>query len=190
MTSGIEIGFLLDRLWHQLRGEMEQSKRPALLAIAQILADAAVPYAVIGGIAMQVHQREPRTTLDIDLAVLDRASIPAERLLAARFVRTGDHPHSENWRAADGTPVQFTDDPLLGEAIRRAKVVDLGGLPLRVIAPADLLHAKLRAGADPARRRSKRLQDFADAQGLLEADPALAAGLTAPERALLGRLPP
>ena len=118
MTSGIEIGFLLDRLWHQIRGEMEQSKRPALLAIAQILADGAVPYAVIGGIALQVHQQEPRTTLDIDLAVLSRAAIPAARLEAAGFVRTGSHAHSENWRASDGTPVQFTDDPALAAAVQ------------------------------------------------------------------------
>ena len=53
----------------------------------------------------------------------------------------------------------------------------------------DLLHEKLLAGADPARRRSKRLQDLADAQALLEATPALAADLTADERALLDRLP-
>ena len=190
MTSGIEIGFLLDHLWHQIRGEMEQSKLPALLAIARILADTGVPYAVIGGIALQVHHPEPRTTLDIDLAVQDRSAIPAARLEAAGFVRTGDHAHSVNWRAADGTPVQFTDDPALRAAIGRATRVDLRGVPLRVIARGDLLHEELRAGGDPAHRRSKRLQDLADAQALLEADPALAAGLSDVERALLGRLPP
>lgn len=76
MKRGIEIGFQSDRLWHQIRGEMDQSKRPALLSVAKILAYASVPYAVIGGIALQVHQEEPQTTLDIDLAVLDRAAIP------------------------------------------------------------------------------------------------------------------
>jgi len=58
-----------------------------------------------------------------------------------------------------------------------------------VIRRADLLHEKLRSGSDPARRRSKRLQDFADGQALLEADPGLAADLTPEERALLDRLP-
>jgi len=36
---------------------------------------------------------------------------------------------------------------------------------------------------------TKRLQDLADAQALIEPTPALASELTAPERALLGRLP-
>jgi phosphoribosyl 1,2-cyclic phosphodiesterase len=55
---------------------------------------------------------------------------------------------------------------------------------------ADHLHAKLRAAADPARRRSKRLQDLADAQSLLEQDPALEAELSDADRASLsGPLP-
>jgi hypothetical protein len=62
-------------------------------------------------------------------------------------------------------------------------------VPLRVIRRADLLREKLRAGSDPARRRSKRLQDLADAQALIEADPALAAELTTEQRRVLDRLP-
>ena len=30
---GLEIGFLLDRQWHALRGEMDGTKRPALVTI-------------------------------------------------------------------------------------------------------------------------------------------------------------
>lgn len=190
MKSGIEIGFQLDHLWHLLRVEMEQSKRPTLLALARILADASVPYAVIGGVALQVHQEEPRTTLDIDLAVLDRRSIPDEALRAAGFVRTGNFAHSENWEGPDGTPVQFTDDPALADPVRRAKRIDLGETYLCVIGRADLLHEKLRAGTDPAQRRSKRIQDLADAQALLEIDPSLEGELTEAELALLRRLPP
>jgi hypothetical protein len=58
-----------------------------------------------------------------------------------------------------------------------------------VLAVADLLREKLRAARDPARRRSKRLQDLADAQSLLEQDPGLASGLTPQERAQLDDLP-
>jgi len=169
---------------------MEQSKRPALLSLAKVLADAAVPYAVIGGVALQVHQDEPRTTLDIDLAVPQRGLIPRAQLEAAGFRETGRFEHSENWVGPGGTPLQFTDDPVLSGAIERAVVIDLEGVPLRVIGRADLLREKLRAGTDPARRRSKRLQDLADVQALLEIDPTLAAGLTAEQRDLLDRLPP
>jgi predicted nucleotidyltransferase len=168
---------------------MEQTKKPALLAVGRVLAQARTPYALIGGLALQVHQSEPRTTLDIDLAVLSRGAIPQAELEAAGFSRTGQFEHSENWIGPEGTPVQFTDDPALAPAVARAEEVEIEGVRLRVIRRADLLHEKLRAASDPARRRSKRLQDFADAQALIEDDPELAAGLTAEERAALARLP-
>jgi predicted nucleotidyltransferase len=189
MSSGLAAGFLLDRQWHWLRGEMEQSKRPALLALARALADAGVPYALIGGLAVQIHQREARTTLDIDVAVLDRAAIPAAALEQLGFRRHERFEHSENWFASDGTPVQFTDDAQLRSAVRQAEELLLEGVKLRVIRAVDLLHEKLRAGSDPARRRSKRLRDLADAQTLLEENPALQEELTDDEIAVLSRMP-
>jgi hypothetical protein len=187
--SGLEIGFLLDRQWHLLRGEMEQSKRPTLLRLAQILSEESVAYAIIGGLALQVHHAEPRTTLDIDIAVTGRDRIPRAALIKSGFQETGSFQHSENWKGPDGTVVQFTSDPALAGAIARADEIPLQDRKLRVITAADLLHEKLRAGADSARRRSKRLQDLVDAQALIDAKPALASELTAAERALLGRLP-
>jgi len=189
MASGIEIGFLLDRQWHLMRSEPERSKRPTLLLLSRVLADAGVAYAIIGGVAQQVHQPEPRTTLDIDLAVADRDEIPRQRLAAAGLSETGSFAHSEDWIGPDGTPVQFTDDPALAGAVARAPEIVLEGVPLRVIGRGDLMHEKLRAAADPARRRSKRLQHLADAQALLEADPAAAAELTEQEKATLNLLP-
>jgi hypothetical protein len=189
MSSGLAAGFLLDRQWHWLRGEMEQTKRPALLALARVLRDARTPYAIIGGLAVQVRQREPRTTLDIDVAVLTRDAIPREGLQGAGFVFHDTFEHSENWRAADGTPVQFTDDPILAPAIHGAEELILEEVPLRVIRTGDLRHEKLRAGSDPAPRRSKRLRDLADAQTLLEENPELDHELTPAERAILQRLP-
>jgi hypothetical protein len=189
MRSGIESGFLLDRQWHLLRGEMERSKEPTLLQVGRILADAGVPYAIIGGVALQIHQPEPRTTLDIDLAVLSRAAIPRAQLEAAGFSRTGDFTNSENWLGPENTPVQFTDDPALSGAVGRAEEVEISGVRLRIIGRADLLHEKLRAASDRARRRSKRLQDLADAHALLEAFPDLAGELGADERDRLDELP-
>lgn len=188
MSAALEIGFELDRRWHWLRSEMEATKKPDLLRLGQVLAAAACPYAIIGGIALQIHQAEPRTTLDIDLALLDRGDLPKQELLRAGFVETGRFEHSDNWRGPDGTPVQFTDDPALAPAVGRAERIGLEGVTLAVIRRADLLHEKLRAAADPARRRSKRLQDLADAESLLEATPDLATELTTAERLLLQRL--
>jgi len=189
MSAGLTAGFLLDRQWHWLRGEMEESKRPALLALCRVLHDARTAYAIIGGLAVQVHQREPRTTLDIDVAVLGRDTIPNEALVAAGFRFHEAFEHSENWFAGDGTPVQFTDDPMLAKAIAAADEIAMEDVTIRVIRVVDLLHEKLRAGSDPARRRSKRLQDLADAQALLEENPDLARELGTAEKALLEQLP-
>ena len=189
MAESLEAGFMLDRLWHWMRGEMERSKEPDLAALVTAFSAGGVPYAVIGGVALQIHQQEPRTTIDIDVAVVDRNGLPREQLLAAGFAETGRHAHSDNWVGPAGTPVQFTDDPELRGAISRAAEVTIGRLSLRVIQPSDLLHEKLRSGKDPARRRSKRLQDLADAQALLEQDPSLSRDLTSEERALLAELP-
>jgi hypothetical protein len=187
MVAGLLIGFELDRRWHWLRGEMEESKKPALLQLAVVLDDAAVAYAIIGGVAMQVHQDEPRTTLDIDVAVHDRAGIPAAALVAAGFHRTGSFTHSENWIGPGATPIQFTDDPELHRALARTVSIEVDGVVISVLCAEDLLHAKLRAAADSARRRSKRLQDLSDAQSLLEKDPTLTALLSAAEHELLNR---
>ena len=189
MLHGLEAGFVLDRLWHWLRGEMEQTKRPVLVLLARIFEEARVPYAIIGGVALQIHQTEPRTTLDIDVAVGSSAEIPRAQLEAAGFRLTGRFTHSENWTGPEGIPVQFTDDPALAGAVLRAEEIAVEDVRLRVIGRLDLLHEKLRAASDPARRRSKRLQDLADAQALLESTPALASELSAEERARLDRFP-
>jgi hypothetical protein len=105
------------------------------------------------------------------------------------FSSPGTFEHSKNWTAADGTPVQFTDDPALARAVTAAGEVLVDGVALRVIAVVDLLHEKLRAGSDPAPRRSRRLQDLADAQGLVEGDANLLHELAPDEREILDRLP-
>src|SRR6266496_3619126 len=105
---GLEVGFLLDRQWHALRGEMDASKRPALLTLARVLADASTPYAIIGGVALQIHQSEPRTTLDIDLAVPAFGAIPRDELQSAFFILGRQIAHSFNWMGPDGLPFQAT----------------------------------------------------------------------------------
>ena len=184
----ISEGFLLDRRWHWLRGQMERTKEPDLALLARILGKE-TEYAVIGGVALQAHEREPRTTLDIDVAVIDLERLPREDMKAAGFAETGRYAHSDNWVGPEGTPVQFTDDPAIADAVSRAEWLHVGALELRVLGVADLLHEKIRAGSDPARRRSKRLQDLADAQSLIEQRPELEDVLTPSEKAVLDSLP-
>ncbi len=186
-ASAWEIGFVLDRRWHWQRGEMETDKKFELVALARLLAK--IPYALIGGLAMQLYQDEPRTTLDIDVALGRGDDLPREALRTAGFRETGRFAHSENWVGPGGTPVQFTDDPAIAGGVARAIPWELEGVTIQVLGRADLLQAKLRAASDPARRRSKRLVDIADVLELLEQEPGLQAALNEEQRALLARVP-
>lgn len=186
MHTGLDIGFALDRRWHTLRGDMKTSKESDLLALAKILQDEKVNYTVIGGIALQVHRSEPRTTLDIDIAVPSYDSIPAQALRQAGFKMTGQFEHSQNWQGPDGTPIQFTDEGSLSTAWQRCTYIDLGESKLAVLSLNDLLHAKLRAAHDITRRRSKRLQDIADIVALIEEHPELESTLSDQDKVLIG----
>ncbi|MBM4344759.1 MAG: nucleotidyl transferase AbiEii/AbiGii toxin family protein [Deltaproteobacteria bacterium] len=164
-------------------GEVAGDKQAALVAVAH--ACAGRRWALVRGVALQIHQKEPRTTLDIDLALASRDDLPGEALRAAGLRKTGEFEHSENWVAADGTAVQFSDDAAPAEAIDRALTVLAAGVVLRVLTPLDLCLSKLRAARDPRRRRSKRLQDVADAVALCEEHPEVLAGLSEADRAVV-----
>jgi hypothetical protein len=62
---------------------MDATKRPALEMLARVLDGTATPYAIVGGVTLQVQQAEPRTTLDIDLVVPGFEAIPREALQRA-----------------------------------------------------------------------------------------------------------
>jgi hypothetical protein len=181
----LEITSKLDARYHLLRGEMERSKETTLLEVARILKEAAAPYALIGGVAVQFHSKEPRTTLDVDLAVLDDAAIPRDRLERAGFRRKGRFEHSENWVGPDGTPVPFTVEPVYAATIHAAQTHPLGPTEIRIATALDLVRSKLRASADDKRRRSKRVQDLADALRLVEDNPGIRGSLSEAERARL-----
>jgi hypothetical protein len=158
------------------------TKEQPLRAVTAVLEASGTAYAVIGGIAMQLYSREPRTTLDIDLAVKTFADIPHEALTRAGFVHEGRHTHSDNWRAAGAgprsqrVPVQFSSEDIgIEAAVARAIVVDAGGFQLRLAGPADLVILKLAAAEEPRRRPSKRRQDLVDIVTLLEDHPDVAA---------------
>lgn len=178
----LAVSFALDCLWNETMGlPVGDSKETPLRLIAQILERERVPYALIGGVAVQVHTEEPRTTLDIDLAVPRYADVPRLALLDAGFEHTGRHERGDNWRAPGPGPVklrtaiQFSaEDAGITDAVAHAGTVDLlDGVPLRVATVADLITLKLLAAEEPKRRPSKREHDVADVLALLEEHPAL-----------------
>ena len=175
-------GYALDQLWGVTVGLPDgDSKEKPLRLVAQLLEREGVPYALIGGVAVQLLTEEPRSTLDIDLAVPTYADVPREALLGAGFEHTGRHDHSDNWRAPGPGPltrrtaVQFSaEDEGIAEAVEHASIVDLdGGMRLRVATVADLIGLKLAAAEEPKHRPSKREHDVADVLALLEEHPEI-----------------
>ena len=174
------VGYALDRLWSETMGLPEgDSKEQPLRLVAQLLERESVPYALIGGVAVQVYSEEPRSTLDIDLAVPTYDRVPRVALLGAGFEHTGSHEHSDNWRAPGSGPlmpraaVQFSaEDEGIAEAVENAVTVDLpGGIRLRVATVASLIALKLAAAEETQRRPSKREHDVADVLALIEEHP-------------------
>ena len=138
-------GYALDRLWGETMGLPDgDSKETSLRLVAQLLERERVPYALIGGVAVQLHTQEPRSTLDIDLAVPTYADVPREALLGAGFEHTGRHDHSDNWRAPGPAPlkqrtaVQFSaEDEGIAEAVEHASIVDLATPPTVSVGEVD-----------------------------------------------------
>lgn len=154
------------------------TKEQPLRAVICVLDASGTSYAVVGGLAMQLHSREPRTTLDIDLAVLRHDLIPRDALIKAGFTHEGRDEHSDNWRAsgtgtrAERTAIQFwSEDVGIDGAVCQARVVDAGGYQLRLATAGDLLVLKLAAAEEPRRRPSKRRQDLLDIITLGEEHP-------------------
>ena len=182
VQSRLAAGFCLDSLWAETMGiDPNDTKEGPLRLVAELLNRTGVAYALIGGVALQIRTTEPRTTLDIDVAVPRFADVPRDALLAAGFDHTGRHEHSDNWRAPPTgpsglrTPVQFSaEDVGIAEAVSHAELTDLAnGLRMRVATPADLIVLKLAAAAEPRRRSSKRQHDLADVVALMEEYPGL-----------------
>ncbi len=168
--------YALDRLWRETMGlPPGDTKEQPLRAVVAVLEASGTAYAVIGGVAVQLHSREPRTTLDVDIAVSRFEDVPRDALIEAGFIYEGRHPHSDNWRAPGSAPrsqrtaIQFSaEDVGIEAAIARARSVDAGGFALRVASPADLLVLKLAAAEESTRRPSKRRQDLLDVVMLAE----------------------
>lgn len=188
VEEALRIGALLDVRFHDLKGDaVVTSKDAAFRELFRILEASGLEYALIGGVAVQLWQSEPRTTLDIDVAVRSYESVPRAVLEASGFRLLARHSHSENWTGPGGTPVQFSDDPALAFLIETAARKTFDGGRVRVASPLALVKEKLRAASDPARRESKRFQDLADAKALAEEHPEVRENLALAERALLER---
>ncbi len=188
--SRLREGFALDRRYAFLMGFPQADKESAILDVARIFSKAGIPYAIMGGVAVQVHTEEPRTTLDLDIALRSKADVPDAALRAAGFKHEGTFEFSDNWRAPGPLPrkqrtaVQFSADALTADAVQHAGTVTVGGMKVSVVSPEDLVLLKLAAALEPRRRRSKRISDYGDIVRLLEEHPGLSHQFTGIEAQL------
>jgi hypothetical protein len=126
---------------------------------------------LIGGVAVGIHAGTPRATVDVDLAAagtFDRRLV-IQALERAGLRKTGEFPHSCNFRHRSGEPVQIAFDPAFDPIIARAERFEVEGVSVAIVRKDDLIAMKERAAADPARRKSRRLRDQADVE-LLRGD--------------------
>jgi hypothetical protein len=139
--------------------------------IVSLLDEAGVRYCLIGGQAVNAYA-EPVVSLDLDVAVA-LEQIDAARELLAPLFKVEAFPHSINVSdAGSNLRVQIQTEERYAEFVQRAEVREvLGQLPVARI--EDVLRGKVWAAADPTRRRSERLKDYADIARLLEARPDL-----------------
>lgn len=156
-------------------------KEKVLTRLVQLLDYERVPYAIIGGVAVQLYTEDPRTTNDLDIAIPLRRDIPRAALINAGFTEDGEHQWSENWRgpAPVGTPrkqrvaVQFSDGTDMANAVARSEKVFVGQFSLQLVTLPDLVYLKMAAASEKTRRASKRSQDVTDVMKLLEEHPEL-----------------
>jgi len=162
-------------------GLPSDDKKPTLATLVRVLAEHQTPYALIGGVAMQLYTEEPRTTKDIDIALSSFDDLPRPALKAAGFAFEARYEWSENWRAPapDERPrkrriaVQFSVSGDMPAVVEHAETVVIDGIPIRLATLPDVIQLKLAAAEEPARRPSKRLQDKADVLRLIEDHPEL-----------------
>ena len=143
-------GFTLDHLWREAMGLPKgDSKERALAMLTALLRKERTPYALIGGVAVQLYSEEPRTTAGIDVALASYDDLPRRSLKAAGFTFERTFAHSESWRAPGRQPrklrtaVQFTADKLTAATVARAATFRVRGMRFNVATPSDLVREVL-----------------------------------------------
>jgi predicted nucleotidyltransferase len=141
--------------------------------LLKALADAQIPYCIVGGVAVNLHG-VPRMTYDVDLVVETTADVlqRVDAVLVAsglqcrlpiRLVDLADARLRDEYRLERNLiAVTYTDprDPLRevdilvsppvapNELVARAITLDLDGVPVRVISIDDLIELKRETGRD------------------------------------------
>jgi len=141
--------------------------------LVRILEEHAVPWCMIGGLAVNHWANEPMATADVDLVIAtDRLDTCLEALAASGFTAT-NFDWSVNLKGRSTVSIQISTEDFYHSYPQRAVPADVHGILMRVAALEDTLQGKLKAWAEPGRRPSKRQKDLTDIFRLVEAHPHL-----------------
>ncbi len=161
-----------------LRDDLQQDKRATLTAIVRMFDDHAVPYAITGGLAVQLYNIETRPTVDVDVVSLRK---PFEAMKTKQpwgrygFELVFDHRrHVKLYHAVSNVEVDINVDTRFARLVENYETETVDELSVRFTSPLMLALAKLRTQrSDWPRHPRKRVQDRGDLMGLLETYPQL-----------------
>jgi hypothetical protein len=144
------------------------SFRDALIAVGQLRDAGIISDYAVGGAMAFVFWTEPVSTFDLDVfAILPATGGPLVSLAPVyEWASRRGYPVEKEHVIMGGVPVQIipAHNDLAEEAVREAAVLDVEGLPVRVIRPEHLIALYL----EPSARTQKRLERVAS---LLESGP-------------------
>ena len=141
--------------------------------LVRILEEHAVPWCMIGGLAVNHWAEEPMATADVDLVIAtDRLDSCLAALAAAGFTAT-PFEWSVNLKGRSTVSIQISTEDFYKTYPERAVPADVHGILMRVASLEDTLRGKLKAWTEPGRRPCKRQKDLADIFRLVEAHPHL-----------------
>lgn len=138
-----------------------------------ILKEQDIPYAVIGGVAVNAYCK-PVLTEDFDCVVaLEKLQNLRQMVKEAGF-KVKKHPYTLEIKSAlSDIRIQIQLDNFYQSFIKYAKLRNVLGYKMKVATKEDVLMSKIRAYKEPTRKISKRIKDLADIRRLIEKYPNL-----------------
>ncbi len=178
MLQTFEKLFELDAVAQMFHDNVQDDKRPALLALAGLMKMAGAEYVISGGLATQLHVSDARFTGDVDVVTRHEDAariIDALQRSSAEFELIAQR---RNWiqaaHRASGTPIDINTSPLFRRVLENPSIVELDGVNFPIAAPVAVAYTKLRTQQPRwPRNPRKRLVDRADLMQLLSDNPGL-----------------
>jgi hypothetical protein len=141
-----------------------------------------VPYAVTGGVALQLYSTEPRNTIDLDF-VSPRSGFKAivEAQPWANYgleLELDRRRYLKLWHVKSRVRIDINVDTRFLPLLESTVVEHVEGHPIHFVTLTSLAVAKLRTQrSDWPRDPAKRLQDRTDLMKMLQAHPEMAGAL-------------